>query len=305
MSDLLKSTEQPCDSSQAEAVSITQVLSPREADIGGVIVRRVFPTVGRKMVGPWVFFDEMGPVEFLPGPGLNVPPHPHIGLATVTYLFVGEILHRDSLGSVQSILPGDVNLMVAGRGIVHSERETPAAVQQSRTLHGLQLWLALPEEHETCEPSFTHIGGESIPSVEVGEVQVRVIMGEAYGVKSPVPTYSPTLYLEIFMREGQQLSLPRTEELGVYVVSGELQVGETLVPAHTMAILNEPAQVTITVTQATRLAVIGGTPLTKRHINWNFVSSSRERIATAREDWQAGRFPRVPGDEDEFVPLPK
>lgn len=304
MSNLLKPTEQPCDESRPQAVSIAQILSPRKADIGGVIVRRVFPTIGRKMIGPWVFFDEMGPAEFAPGPGLNVPPHPHIGLATVTYLFDGEILHRDSLGSVQSILPGDINLMVAGRGIVHSERETQAAMQQSRTLHGLQLWLALPVSEETCEPSFTHIDGASIPSVEVLGAKVRVIMGEAYGVKSPVPTYSPTLYLEAFMQTGQRLSLPAATELGIYVVSGELQVGETLIPAHSMAILAQQADVIVSATQTTRLAVIGGEPLGKRHINWNFVSSSRERISAAREDWQADRFPRVPGDEDDFVPLP-
>lgn len=305
MSNLFNQAEQPCAQNDAPEQVVTQLLTPREADIGGVTVRRVFPTVGRKMIGPWVFFDEMGPVEFAPGPGLNVPPHPHIGLATVTYLFAGEILHRDSLGSVQAIRPGDINLMLAGSGVVHSERESQEAIQQTRHIHGLQLWLALPEAYEESAPAFHHISGRDIPALQVNEVKVRVLIGSAYGETSPVPTYSDTLYIEAFLKAGQTLALPSAEERGVYVASGAVTIANEDVEAHTMAVLANHEQVTLTASKDSRIALIGGTNLGKRHINWNFVSSSRDRISQARNDWQAGAFRKVPGDEEEFVPLPK
>lgn len=304
MSNLLENTEQPCNNDDRPSAPVIQHLTPREADIGGVTVRRVFPTVGRKMVGPWVFFDEMGPVEFAPGPGINVPPHPHIGLATVTYLFAGEILHRDSLGSVQPIQPGDINLMVAGQGVVHSERERDEATTKARTMHGLQLWLALPESEETCEPSFQHIPRETIPSVAVDGVPVRVLIGEAYGVQSPVPTFSTTLYMEATMTSGQLLKLPDAEALAVYVVKGQLEIAGSVIQAHSMAVIDAADAITVAADCEVHLVVIGGDTLGKRHINWNFVSSSRARISAARDDWEAGRFAKVPGDEDEYVPLP-
>lgn len=305
MSNVLQHTEQPCDKHSPEQTAITQVLSPRQADIGGLIVRRVFPTIGRKMIGPWVFFDEMGPADFAAGPGLNVPPHPHIGLATVTYLFTGEILHRDSLGTVQAVRPGDINLMVAGRGIVHSEREREEATQSKRSMHGLQLWLALPEADERCEPAFHHIAEQEIPTLEINGVKVRVMMGEAYGVSSPVPTFSETLYLEAFLNKGQSLQLPTTPECGLYVVEGALQAGSTMLESHTMAVIESGKGFKITATEDARIALIGGAPLPKRHINWNFVASDKALINQAREDWKQGRFATVPGDNEEFVPLPE
>lgn len=286
-----------------EKAAIEQVLSPKSADIGGVIVRRLFPVVGRKHVGPWVFFDEMGPVDFQPGAGLNVKPHPHIGLATVTYLFEGEILHRDSLGTVQTIRPGDINLMVAGRGIVHSERERPEVTAEIRRLHGLQLWLALPEADETCEPAFHHVSAVDIPQVSVNDVTVRVMIGKAYGAESPVPVYSETLYLEAFLLKGQRLQLPDTEERAVYVCSGTIAFNEQQFSQHELVIL-AAGKASIGALEDTRIAVVGGEYLGPRHINWNFVSSRREQISKAREDWKAGRFPQVPGD-DEFIPLPE
>ena len=305
MSNVLNNTEQPCTERNPECTAITQVLTPREADIGGVIVRRVFPTIGRKMIGPWVFFDEMGPVEFPAGPGLNVPPHPHIGLATVTYLFSGEILHRDSLGTVQAIRPGDINFMVAGRGVVHSEREQQAATQRPRQMHGLQLWLALPEADEECAPAFYHIPSSDIPAVEVEGVEIRVLIGEAYGVRSPVPTFSETLYLEAFLKAGQSLRLPAVAESGLYVVDGELLAQGAVIAAHTMAVMEGAEQVVVSASEDTRIVVLGGKPLSKRHINWNFVASDKALISKARDDWEHQRFAKVPGDEEEFVPLPK
>lgn len=291
---------------------VEQCLTPREADIGGVLVRRVFPTVGRKMIGPWVFFDEMGPVNFAPGAGLNVPPHPHIGLATVTYLFAGEILHRDSIGSVQFIRPGDINLMVAGRGVVHSEREGAEAVKKERSIHGLQLWLALPEAQERCEPAFYHVASGEIPALTIAGVKVRVLMGNAYGASSPVPTFSDTLYIEAFLESGQTLSLPDAEERGLYLVDGSISLEsegpkgqQNNIEAHHLVVLKSGAGVRIRAESASRIALVGGAKLGKRHINWNFVASSRAQISAARDDWKAGRFPSIAGDDEEFVPLPE
>lgn len=286
-------------------------LTAKQADLGTVTVRRVFPVVGCKMIGPWVFFDHMGPVTFAAGEGLNVPPHPHIGLATVTYLFAGEILHRDSLGTEQAIRPGAINLMVAGRGVTHSERETAEAKQAARDLHGLQLWLALPEASEQCEPAFHHIAAEQIPNVEVNGVAVRVLIGEAYQQRSPVPTFSPTLYLEAQLQAGQTLTLPDAQELGVYVVEGELEITRDSQTeryhAHQMAVLRDLDQSAVTLNSlgGCLLAIVGGDNLGQRHIHWNFVASQRDMISQARDDWQAGHFPSVPGDPGEPVPLPE
>jgi len=303
VSNLAEEVEQTCDIHRA-AGAVDAIIRPRDRDIGGFSVRRALPTAGHKRVGPWVFFDHMGPAHFEAGPGIDVRPHPHINLATVTYLFSGEILHRDSLGNVQAIVPGDINLMVAGRGIVHSERERPEIAASARDLHGLQLWLALPEELEESEPVFHHYPGVDIPAVETGGVTVRVMMGAAYGVRSPVRTFAGTLYVEGHLRRGQVLALPRAEERAVYVASGELSIAGTRVPEHSMAVIRDADDVAMEALEDARVAVIGGAAMPRRYIEWNFVSSRRERIEQAKRDWKAGRFPTVPGDEEEFIPLP-
>ncbi|MEH8018957.1 pirin family protein [Rheinheimera muenzenbergensis] len=296
-------TEPDCDF-QPGCDAIDLIIQPREKDLGGFSVRRTLPTKTRKMVGPWIFFDHMGPAEFPPGKGINVRPHPHINLATVTYLFAGEILHRDSLGSYQPIVPGDINLMVAGSGIVHSERERPEVTAVPHQLHGLQLWLALPEQDEEIAPAFYHYPGASIPTADVNGVAVRVLMGSAYGLTSPVKTYAQTLYVEAELKAGQRLTLPNCAERAIYVAKGELQLKDTTVPEHAMVILHARDGVVITANADSRIALIGGETMSKRYIEWNFISSRKERIEQAKQDWQAGRFAKVVGDEDEFIPYP-
>lgn len=285
--------------------AVRHVLRPREKDLGEFSVRRLLPTVGHKAVGPWVFFDHMGPADLPPGRGINVRPHPHINLATVTYLFEGEILHRDSLGSLQAIRPGDINLMVAGRGIVHSERERPEVTAVPHRLHGLQLWLALPEADEECEPAFLHYPSDDIPSVDVDGVPVRVMMGSVFGANSPVRTFAKTLYVEAHLQSGQRLVLPPADERALYVAQGALAAGGTRIDEHAMAILDATPGVVVEALAPSRIALIGGEALGTRFIDWNFVSSRKERIEQARENWRAGRFPKVPGDEEEFIPLPE
>lgn len=303
MSNLSPQTEFDCPITK-ECGALVQLLQPRERDLGGFSVRRVLPVVGQKMIGPWIFFDHMGPAHFPAGDGINVRPHPHIGIATVTYLFEGEILHRDSLGSLQPIRPGDINLMVAGHGIVHSERERPEITATDHTLHGLQLWLALPEAEEETDPAFYHYPESTVPSVSVGDVPVRVMMGTAYGETSPVKVFADTLYIEAWLKAGQKLTLPDARERGLYVAKGRLLAGGTEIPEFSMAVLAEQEGVTVEALEETRLALIGGEPLGKRFIEWNFVSSRKERIEEAKRDWENGRFPTVPGDEDEYIPLP-
>ena len=284
--------------------AVELLLQPRELDLGDFSVRRLLPTAKRTMVGPWIFFDHMGPADFSPSQVINVRPHPHINLATVTYLFEGEILHRDSLGSLQPIVPGDINLMVAGRGIVHSERQRPEITAKAHRLHGLQLWLALPDADEEIEPSFHHYPGADIPTRTIDGVPVRVMMGSAYGATSPVKTFADTLYVEAHLKTGQPLVLPETAERALYVVSGTLRLGGMTLPEHSMAILSGASNLVVEATADSRMALIGGEPLGQRFIDWNFVSSRKERIEQARADWRAGRYPRVPGDEEEFIPLP-
>jgi redox-sensitive bicupin YhaK (pirin superfamily) len=235
-----------------------------------------------------------------------VRPHPHIGLATVTYLFDGEMLHRDSLGNVQAIRPGDINLMVAGRGIVHSERERPEAITQPRALHGLQLWLALPQADEETDPTFQHYPGADIPAPSVDGVPVRVMMGSAYGATSPVKVFAQTLYVEAELQAGQRLLLPDARQRAVYVAQGGVRVGNTDIAEHTMAALRDDytGAVVLEARLPSRVAIIGGEHLGTRHIDWNFVSSSKQRIAQAKDDWAQRRFPTVPGDDIEFIPLP-
>lgn len=283
--------------------AILKSIQPHEKDLGEFTVRRSIPRVGQKSVGPWVFFDHFGPADFGPGEGINVRPHPHINLATVSYLFEGEIFHRDSLGNALPIHPGAINLMVAGKGIVHSERTRDELKATGYKLHGLQLWHALPEAAEEVEPAFYHTPSEDIPSGEVDGIKYRVMMGEAYGLRSPVKTFSPILYVEADMPVGSELALPEAEERAVYVVHGEAQIDGEDSPIFTMSILSSDAKMIKAKTQ-TRLAIIGGSPLGKRYMDWNFVSSRPERIEQAKDDWRAGRFGTVPGDEDEFIRLP-
>lgn len=284
--------------------AIELIIEPRAKDLGGFSVRRCLPVRERRSIGPWIFFDEMGLAHFPAGEGVNVRPHPHINLATVTYLFTGEILHRDSLGSYQAIRPGDINLMVAGKGIVHSERERPEINSVPHSLHGLQLWLALPEADEETEPAFYHYPSASIPALEIADVPVRVLIGSAYGVSSPVKTFFETLYIEADLKAGQQLILPNAAERGLYVAKGEISLQDTQVSSHQLVVLRPAEGICILAKTDTRIALVGGEAIGKRYIDWNFVSSSKARIEQAKEDWQAGRFPKVPGDEEEFIPLP-
>lgn len=289
----------------AETSAIRQILVPPERDIGDFAVRRALPQATCRSIGPWVFFDHFGPVSFSPGQGINVRPHPHINLATVSYLFDGEIFHRDSLGNALAIRPGAINLMVAGRGIVHSERTSEPLKETGYDLHGLQLWMALPEDREETAPAFYHHPAEDIPSVDLPGVRVRVMMGSAYGVTSPVKTFSPVLYLEADLEDGAELALPEeVAEAGIYVVRGEALVDGARAPLNAMTVLEMSAAKKVRAKGRTRFAMIGGAPLGERHIWWNFVSSRKERIEQAKADWQAGRFGTVPGDEDEFIPLP-
>ncbi len=304
MSNLSSQTEFDCPITK-ECDAVVQLLQPRERDLGGFSVRRVLPVLGQKMIGPWIFFDHMGPAHFPAGDGINVSPHPHIGIATVTYLFEGEILHRDSLGSLQPIRPGDINLMVAGHGIVHSERARPEITATDHTLHGLQLWLALPEAEEETDPAFYHYPESTVPSVSVGDVPVRIMMGSAYGETSPVKVFADTLYVEAWLKPGQKLTLPDAQERGLYVAKGRLLAGGTEIPEFSMAVLSEQQGVIVEALEETRLALIGGEPLGKRFIEWNFVSSRKERIEAAKKDWQNGRFPVVPDDESDYIPLPE
>jgi redox-sensitive bicupin YhaK (pirin superfamily) len=273
---------------------------------GGFTVRRLLPAVQRKSVGPFLFFDHFGPVNVQPSDEYDVRPHPHIGLATVTYLFSGAILHRDNLGSVQQIEPGAINWMTAGRGIVHSERRPPALATQNYVNHGIQLWAALPLGQEDCPPSFTHTPASAIAELAVGDGTVRVLVGSAFGVTSPVATLSPTLYLDVQLPAGGVLELPAlAQEMAVYAVDAAVQLDGQPLAEHTMAVLPPAASARLQAgaTEA-RLMVIGGAPLdAPRHIWWNFVSSNKERIVQAAQDWEADQMGQVPGDT-ERIPLP-
>ncbi|MGB1087104.1 MAG: pirin family protein [Alphaproteobacteria bacterium] len=295
------STDAEMTECRAGCPAVSLLIEPRAKDLGGFSVRRVLPIAKQRQVGPWVFFDHMGPAD----EGINVRPHPHVNLATVTYLFEGEMLHRDSLGSVQVVKPGDINLMVAGHGIVHSERERDEVRNGPRRIHGLQLWLALPEEDEETDPAFYHYPDADIPAGEHEGVPLRVMMGSAFGLTSPVKTFADTLYVEAHLQTGQTLPAPTAEERAVYVAAGSVTIGDTVVKEHTMAVLSGNSDTTIQANSEARIAVIGGDKLSQRFLDWNFVSSRKERIEQAKQDWRAGKFPKVPGDEDEFIPLPE
>jgi redox-sensitive bicupin YhaK (pirin superfamily) len=282
------------------------IVDGRRRDLGGFSVRRLLPAVERRLVGPFIFFDHMGPADFEPGRGIDVRPHPHIALATVTYLFEGEILHRDSLGSAQPIRPGAVNWMIAGRGIVHSERTAPEVRARGGRLDGIQSWVALPTAHEDDAPAFTHHPADTIPRLERDGAIVRVLAGTAYGTTSPVRVLSPTLYVDAALDDGATLPVPdEHQERAVYVAHGRVRVGADEFADGQMIVLPRDARVTVTAVEPARVILLGGAPLDgERHIYWNFVGSTKERIETAKRDWRDGRFPKVPGDEHERIPLP-
>jgi redox-sensitive bicupin YhaK (pirin superfamily) len=298
---------EPDCSSCPDTPEIATLIDARVRNVDGLAVRRLLPSVAKRLVGPFAFFDHLGPDLLAPGAGLDVRPHPHIGLATVTYLFEGAIQHRDSLGKVQVIQPGEINWMTAGRGIVHSER-TPAELRREGSrIHALQLWIALPLEHEEAEPGFHHHEAQGLPSVERDGVRIRVLLGSAYGVSSPVATFSPTFYVDVALPAGAALSVPvEHEERAVYVVEGAIACGTQEARTGRMLVLTPGADVTLRASSDARFVLLGGAALEgPRHIFWNFVSSSRERIEEAKRSWKERRFPSVPGDDVEFIPLPE
>lgn len=284
---------------------MVKLIFGKESDLGGISVRRVLPHRDVRSVGPFVFFDHMGPVEFQPGQGIDVPPHPHTCLATVTYLFKGAILHRDSLGSDLEITPGDLNWMSAGRGITHSERETDAVRNSVHELDGLQLWVALPDEAEESDPAFYHVAKNDLPVIEDAGLHMRLIAGEAFGKTAPVPVKSKLYYLDVEMDEGAQLLLPgENQEGAIYVVSGTLLIdGESYKPESFIYVAPEEIPDIVAKTDC-RVMLLGGLPVGRRYIWWNFVASTKERIEAAKADWAAGKFPQIDG-EDDALPLPE
>jgi redox-sensitive bicupin YhaK (pirin superfamily) len=281
------------------------ILAPEEKDLGGFSVRRILPHDAQQMVGPFIFFDHLGPSVFPAGKGVDVRPHPHIGLATVTYLFDGVLMHRDSLGSVQEIQPGAVNWMTAGHGIVHSERTPDAVRTQEATLHGIQTWVALPTEAEETEPWFYHYAAHDLPSWESEGVSFKLIAGQAYGHTSPVQTFSPTFYLEVKLSPNSQFVLPADySERAIYSMTEKIIVDGVTVEPHRLVILKPGQSVQVSSEAAAHCVVIGGEPVGERHKWWNFVSSRPERIEQAKADWQNKRFAEVPL-ETEFTPLPE
>ena len=285
-----------------------RLIEGRRNDLGdGFTVRRLLPALLARHVGPFVFFDHMGPADFAPGRGMDVRPHPHIGLATITWLFEGCIRHRDSLGSLADIRPGEVNWMTAGRGIVHSERTPPDARREGQRLHGIQLWVALPRQDAEVAPEIHHHDADELPRLSRGGAELLLVAGNAYGERSPVKVFAPMFLIEATLAEGSVLDWPDEHpERGVYVVEGELEWGGTVLSADRMAVQTAGSAAPLRAREASRLVLFGGAPLDgERHLWWNFVASSRERIEQAKAGWAAGRFGVVPGDEEEFIPLPE
>jgi hypothetical protein len=285
-----------------------RLIEGREHDLGdGFTVRRLLPALLARHVGPFVFFDHMGPADFAPGKGMDVRPHPHIGLATITWLFEGSIRHRDSLGSLADIRPGEVNWMTAGRGIVHSERTPPDARRDGQRLHGIQLWVALPREDAEVAPEFHHHGGDELPRIRREGAEMMLVAGHAYGERSPVKVFAPMFLVEASLADGATLEWPSEHaERGVYVIEGEVHWDGVAIAAGRMAVQGAGSASPLRSHGSSRLILFGGAPLDgERHLWWNFVASSRERIEQAKADWSAGRFGVVPGDEEEFIPLPE
>ncbi|MDQ1185248.1 MULTISPECIES: pirin family protein [Agrobacterium] len=288
--------------------AIENLIVPRSSDIGGFSVRRALPTRDRRLVGPFIFFDRMGPAILKAGDALDVKPHPHIGLSTVTYLFDGEIKHRDSLGTEIVVRPGDINLMTAGRGIVHSERTPENLRGHPFSMSGLQTWLALPDDKEEIAPDFSHTERDSMPLIDVAGATGRVVIGDFAGLHSPVKTFTDTLYADLSLAAGAKFPFPADhEERAIYILSGSLEVAGDVFAADQLLAFRAGDDITLKGgVDGCHIMLFGGAALnSRRYIWWNFVSSSKERIEQAKEEWRTGRFDIVPGDEDEFVPLPK
>ncbi|WP_329740779.1 pirin family protein [Dyella sp. A6] len=284
-----------------------QQVKGRLHDLGdGFSVRRLLPVLDARHVGPFVFYDHMGPVDLAPGKGMDVRPHPHIGLATVTWLFEGTIRHRDSLGSMADITPGAVNWMTAGRGITHSERTPPAARSSGQRMHGVQVWVALPQADQEVAPEFHHYDAGALPKIVLPGARLVLIAGQAYGETSPVKVFAPMFFVEAQLDAGATLALPLEHaERGVHVVEGAVEWDGTQLVAGEMAVQSGPSAPALHARESSRVMLFGGAPLDgERHLWWNFVSSSTERIEQAKDDWRHQRFGKVPGDEDEFIPLP-
>lgn len=287
--------------------AIENLIIPRSSDIGGFSVRRALPSRQRRLVGPFIFFDRMGPAILRPDEALDVKPHPHIGLSTVTYLFDGEIKHRDSLGTELVIKPGDINLMTAGRGIVHSERTPENLRGHPLSMSGLQTWLALPDEKEEIDPAFAHTGHDKMPAIDWDGAEGRVVIGAFAGLTSPVPTFTDTLYVDLRLDPGKRFPFPAGhEERALYILSGELEIAGDRFAPDQLLVFRAGDEITLQAgPQGCHVMLFGGAALnSRRYIWWNFVSSSKERIEKAKEEWRTGRFDIVPGDEEEFVPLP-
>lgn len=302
----LPHVQDPLPGDIAAADAIETVIVPRARDLGDFEVRRALPSAQRQMVGPFIFFDQFGPVLMKAGKGMDVRPHPHIGLSTVSWLFDGMIQHKDSLGFDQPIKPGELNWMTAGKGIVHSERSSAPDRMRDRQLYGIQSWVALPKQHEGTSPGFEHVGMESLPLLTDAKRSVRVIAGGMFGEKSPVKTHSDLFYADVKLKPGGRLPLPvEHEERGIYIASGSVEVSGDTFEAGRLLVFHHKDPIVISSAQGARFMMLGGEPMDgPRYIWWNFVSSSKEMIDAAKEDWAKARFAIVPGDEKEFIPLP-
>lgn len=298
--------EEPGCPGDAGYAPVETVIVPRARDLGGFEVRRALPSAQRPMIGPFIFFDQMGPTVLAPGQAVDVRPHPHIGLATVTWLIAGELLHRDSLGSVQRIRPGEVNWMTAGSGIVHSERTPADARGGGAPLAGIQTWIALPRAHEETAPQFAHYGAGQVPLIEDRGVRIALIAGHLWGQRSPVAVFSETVYADIRLPPDREVPVPgEIEERGIYVLTGAVEIGGNTFAAGSLAVLRTGGTIVVRAAAESHLFLIGGAAMDgPRHLWWNFVSSSRERIEAAKRDWRERRFAPVPGESD-FIPLPE
>ena len=297
----------PAPGSAPQCEAIEQVIVPRTVDLGDFSVRRALPSAQTRLVGPFIFFDHFGPAEFRSGHGIDVRPHPHIGLATVSYLFDGEIMHRDSLGTEVPIRPGEINWMTAGRGIVHSERTGTERRTSGGPLHGLQMWVALPSAREEMAPGFAHHGVEEFPVIHDQGKTIHVVIGSLYGARSPVATTSETIFADVTLKRGANLPVDAVhEERAIYVVDGEIDIaGDRFGPGR-LLVLRPSDRITVSAVADAHVVLVGGEPMDgPRHIWWNFVSSRKDRIEQAKAEWQAGHFGKVPGDEIEFIPLPE
>ena len=295
----------PGDARAADAIAT--VIVPRARDLGGFEVRRALPAAQRQMVGPFIFFDQFGPVVMQSGQGIDVRPHPHIGLSTVTWLFDGSIFHRDSLGSEQAIAPGELNWMTAGKGIVHSERTAAGERARERKIFGIQSWVALPKAHEETTPTFDHVAMERLPVIADKGISARIVAGSLYGASSPVKTHCDLFYVDVQLQAGAALPLPTEhEERGVYVAEGEIEIAGQVFAAARLLVFRPGDAITIRAKTQARVMLLGGEPMEgPRHVWWNFVSSSKDRIEAAKDDWKQARFAIVPGDEKDFIPLPE